>query len=108
MKITKRQLKRIIKEEKAKFLRESVADMAPWQDQLETMASQLSNNFGEDMMALFDEDPAMFDGHSTKAEWQEQVAYAQQELDTGIASAIQSKIEEVEMMLHDGQYQRDY
>jgi hypothetical protein len=108
MKITKRQLRRIIKEEKAKLVRETVGDMSEYENLIEQMATQLSNNFGEDMMSLFDEDPGMFDGRSTKDEWQEQVTYAQQELDTGIATAIQEKIEEVEMMLHDGQYQRGF
>ena len=104
MKITKRQLKRIIKEEKAKLLKETVADMAGWQDHLETIATQLTNNFGEDMTSLFDEDPEMFRDRSTKAEWQEQIIYAQQELETGIVHAIERVIEDIEMRLHDGEF----
>ena len=103
MKISKRQLKRIIKEEKAKLLRESVADMQQYEGLIERYASQLSDNFGEDMMTLFDEEPQAFEGQ-TKMDWQEQVTYAQQELETGIAHAITKAIEEVEMNLHDGQY----
>jgi len=103
MKITKRQLRRIIKEEKAKLLRESVADMQGYEALIERYASQLSDNFGEDMMTLFDEEPQAFSGQS-KMDWQEQVTYAQQELETGIAHAIAKAIEEVEVSLHDGQY----
>ena len=106
MKVTKKQLRRIIKEEKAKLLRETIAASTVFQDMLEGMASQISDKFGEDMMELFDEDPAMFDGYSTRLEWDEQVTYAQQELDTGIVYAIEKKIEEIEMQLHDGQYKR--
>ena len=108
MKITKRQLRRIIKEEKQKLLRETVADMSEYETLIERMATQLSNNFGEDMMKLFDEDPGMFQGRSTKEGWQEQVTYAQQELDTSIAHAIAKAIEEVETQLHDGQYDRSW
>lgn len=104
MKITKRQLRRIIKEEKAKLLRESISDMAEYQKQLETFAQQVSNNFGEDMLGLFDEDPGMFQGRSTRSEWQEQVTYAQQELDTGLVTAIEEAINQVETRLHDGQF----
>lgn len=104
MKITKNQLRRIIKEEKAKLLRESVSDMTEYQELLERFANQISNNFGEDMLGLFDEDPGMFQGRSTRGEWQEQVTYAQQELDTGIVTAIEEAINEIEMRLHDGEF----
>tara|TARA_Y100000992_G_C21266403_1_gene494180 strand:- start:890 stop:1312 length:423 start_codon:yes stop_codon:yes gene_type:complete len=114
MKITKKQLRRIIKEERARLekrrtrrraLRESIADMVQYEEMMEKVASQLSDNFGEDMMALFDEEPEAFEG-SSKMDWQEQVTYAQQELDTGIPEAIRRAIEQVEMNLHDGQYAR--
>ena len=114
MKITKKQLRRIIKEERARLekrrtrrraLRESIADMVQYEEMMEKVASQLSDNFGEDMMALFDEEPEAFEG-SSKMDWQEQVTYAQQELDTRIPEAIRRAIEQVEMKLHDGQYAR--
>ena len=57
-------------------------------------------------MVLFDEDPEMFAGRSSKLQWEEQVTYATQELETGIAHVISKKIEEIEMQLHDGQYHR--
>jgi hypothetical protein len=115
MKITKRHLKRIIKEEKDKLrkrprrrvIKETVADMKEFQDAMENAANDMSDRFGDDMMKLFDEDPAMFDGRSSREEWEQQVVYAQQELDTGIVHAIEQKIEEIETMLHDGQYHDD-
>jgi len=103
MKITKRQLRRIIKEEKAKLLRESVADMASYQDMFEEAAMKISDQFQTDMMSLFDENPEAFEG-SSRLDWDQQVVYATQELETGISSAIEKVLNEIEMNLHDGQY----
>ena len=103
MKLSKRQLKKIIKEEKAKLLRETIADMANYQDMFEQMALKISDVFYDDMMKLFEEEPEAFQG-SSRVDWEQQVVYAQQELDTGIASAIAKVVEEIEMQLHDGQY----
>ena len=113
MKITKRQLKRIIKEEKAKLLHETVADMRHMEEAADQAASGISDLFGQDMMKLYDEEPEAFarpDPNGTGMirdsieVWEEQVGYAQQELDTSISFAIAKAIEEVEMKLHDGQY----
>ena len=55
MKITKRQLKRIIKEEKAKLLRESVTDMSRFEDTVKQAMELISERFREDMFELLDE-----------------------------------------------------
>ena len=106
MKISKRQLKRIIKEEKAKVLKETVADMVDVEEAVNDAGSKVADLFYDSMMVLFDEDPEMFAGRSSKLQWEEQVTYATQELETGIAHVISKKIEEIEMQLHDGQYHR--
>ena len=106
MKITKRQLRRIIKEEKQKLLRESVSDMRHYEEGADQAAINISDLFYKDMMDLFHEEPEAFEGRSDQAGWEEQVVYAQQELDTGIAHAILEVIRKVEMQLHDGQYHR--
>tara|TARA_B100000131_G_scaffold298870_1_gene318735 strand:- start:177 stop:500 length:324 start_codon:yes stop_codon:yes gene_type:complete len=103
MKITKRQLRRIIKEEKAKLLRESVADMTNYQDMFEEASMKIADQFQTDMMSLFDEEPEAFEG-SSRMDWDQQVVYALQEMETGIASAIERVVQEIEMNLHDGQY----
>ena len=90
-----------------RVIKETVADMTEYQNLIEKMAMQLTNNFGEDMMKLFTEDPEMFQGRSTEQDWEQQVVSAQQEVETGIATAIEKKIEEIEMNLHDGQYHDD-
>ena len=112
MKITKRQLRRIIKEEKAKLLRESVSDMRHFEDAADQCGSRMSDLFYDDMMKLYDEEPEAFarpgpDGgmvKDSKEVWEQQVVYATQELETAISFAIAETIERIEMQLHDGQY----
>ena len=113
MKITKKQLKRIIKEEKAKLLRESVADMRHFEDAADKCGERMSDLFYNDMMKLYDEEPDAFARpvpgseamtRTEKSVWEQQVVYASQELETSISFAIAQAIEEVEMKLHDGQY----
>ena len=104
MKVTKRQLRRIIKEEKAKLLKEQVADMVDYQNLIEDVTEKINNLFYADMMELFESEPEAFAGRSDEQSWEQQVVYAQQELDTGIRAAIENAIAEVETRLHDGQY----
>jgi hypothetical protein len=104
MKISKRQLKRIIKEEKAALIRESVADMTSFSDAVENSASNLSNMFADDMETLFLEDPGMFQGRSTKDEWSDQVSLATDQLNKLLNEEIRKAIESIETNLHDGQY----
>ena len=108
MKISKRQLRRIIKEEKAKILRESIADMDEYVTVADDAAMRISEKFGDDMMKLYEEEPdTLFIGQRGAIEkdfWEQQVAYAQQEIDTVVSSAILRALEEVETRLHDGQY----
>ena len=108
MKITKRQLRRIIKEEKARILRESVADMRHFEEAADKFAERMSDLFYNDMMKLYEEEPDfLFVGQRGAIEkdfWEQQVAYAQQEIETGVSSAILRALEEVETRLHDGRY----
>ena len=112
MKITKRQLKRIIKEEKQKLLRESVSDMRHFEDAADQAGSRISDLFYDDMMKLYDEEPEAFARpgpgsgmiRDSKEVWEQQVVYATQELETAISFAIAEAINKIEMQLHDGQY----
>ena len=116
MKLSKRQLRKIIKEEKAKLLRETIADMANYQDMFEQMALKISDVFYDDMMKLYDEEPDAFARPAPGSEamtrterdvWEQQVVYATQELESAISFSIAQAIEEIEMKLHDGQYHDD-
>jgi len=74
----------------------SVADMNDMEDLIHTLASC----FGEKMNILFEEDPEIFEGRSTEAQWKAQVKEAALEL----TSRLSMEVEKVETKLHDGQY----
>jgi len=106
MKITKKQLRRIIKEEKSKILKESISDMTSVANDVGLAASQIADGFSDQMGFLYEEDPEMFRGRSTQKEWTDQVMAAAQELEEVLEAAINKSIERIEMQLHDGQYHR--
>ena len=107
MKITKRQLTRIIKEEKSKLLRESVADFIDFDDLISSVSQQISDLYVELMgEELFDEDPEMFAGRSTRPQWLGQVNNAAVELESKVSDAIRRAIGENESRLHDGAFKR--
>jgi len=100
MRITKRQLRRIIKEEKQKLMRETIADMMS----IEGAIDNLTADFQSQMDGLFREDPEMFAGRSTEKEWKLQVDGATEML----ANELARTVERVESMLHDGQFRGDH
>ena len=106
MKITKRQLRRIIKEEKAKLLRESVSDMSYMEEGVSNSSVGLAETFMNLMYELFQEDPGMFTGRSTQAEWEQQVDEATDALESELRQAINEVIQRIETQLHDGQFLR--
>jgi hypothetical protein len=105
MKITKRQLRRIIKEEKTKILRESLADTQFMQEQLEKI-DNIVGAWAEQMDGMFEEDPEAFAGRTTKEQWTQQVDDAHDALSKAIKAAAERAMERVEMELHDGQFAR--
>jgi len=106
MRVSKRQLKRIIKEEKAKLIRESVSDMDEFEATIIESAVIIADKFITSMEQLFVEDPEMFRGRSTDAEWSQQVEDAGEEIRYQLEEAISTVISRVENQLHDGQYHR--
>jgi len=107
MKITKRQLRRIIKEEKAKLLRESIADMASFEATIHENSLDIADAFRSSMEQLFVEDPEMFQGRSTDVEWSQQVDDAGEDLEQALVEAINKAIGRIENQLHDGAYHRE-
>tara|TARA_Y100000389_G_C17271472_1_gene418201 strand:- start:88 stop:402 length:315 start_codon:yes stop_codon:yes gene_type:complete len=101
MKITKRQLRRIIKEEKQKLIHETPVQsptVAP--AVLGLAVDALSDAFAAQQQMFFVTDPGAFEGRSTKEEWAWQVDAATAMLEEELAFAL----EKVESMLHDGQF----
>jgi hypothetical protein len=107
MKISKRQLKKIIKEEKKKLLKESIVDMVDVEGMILASATELSEVFADLMITLFDEDPAMFSGRSTKEEWEWQVDEATMMAGDYIMDGINKAIQRAETELHDGKFRRE-
>ena len=107
MKISKRQIRKIIREEKSRVLKESVADDRDFEVLIQNVAADVAQ-FYEDMLGeeFFDEDPAMFDGRSTRDEWIAQVTIASMQLETDIEDAIRRTIAGNENLLHDGNFKR--
>jgi hypothetical protein len=58
------------------------------------------------MLSLLDEDPEAFVGRSTPEEWEQQVDGARMEISARLIKAVNTSIEQVESMLHDGQFRR--
>ncbi len=106
MRITKRQLRRIIKEEKRKLLRETVTDMADFEAQIEEAADGIAMKFGDDMHSMLEDEPDAILGHSTADEWTQQVEAAQEDALAKVIQAIKGALERVESGLHNGDYLR--
>ena len=106
MKITKRQLRRIVKEEKQKLMRESVTDMVDVDDMILETATELSEVFGDLMTTLFDEDPSAFAGRTTKEEWEVQVDEAIMVVGDYITDGINKAIQRAEAELHAGEFRK--
>ena len=109
MKITKRQLRQIIKEEKSSLLKESIMDMNFMQDIIGSFPESMAGAFGEQMMNLFwEEDAKETDTFrdTSEAQWEQEVSSAEQELVSALVEAIEKAVEKTEAMLHDGQFRQ--
>ena len=105
MKITKKQLKRIIQEEKTKFLRESVVDMIEFENVIESAARSVGSAFVEHMSRLPGEDPEMMaDLGIDELTWEDALNEAVLELDSAIGNAIADEVQKIEGQLTSGGY----
>ena len=114
MKITKRQLRRIIKEEKRKLVeaafneghahlvRESVSDMAEYTNMIDDFAIDLSDKFQESMLSLWKEEPGI-----VSRGFNEEAFRAAQRIENDVAAAVREIIITVEAMLHNGDFDRE-
>ena len=65
-------------------------------------AESISKHFASDMTELFKESPEIFEGRSTKDEWDSQVENAKTWLEDAIAFEVLKLVEQAECRLHDG------
>jgi hypothetical protein len=74
----------------------SLADTLDYQNRIH----EISFRFAQDMLELHREEPEIFEGRTTLAEWSNQAWMAKIDLD----KRIEEQIEIVEGLLHDGSY----
>ena len=71
-------------------------------DQFQMIIEDLGQEFVNDMITLFNEDPGAFEGRSTRDEWIHQVLKAKADLEGRVGATL----DEVEESLHGGDYPR--
>ena len=100
MKITKTQLRRIIKEEKAKLLRESVTDMVQFENTVDQASGLIMDQFYENMVELMDEPGPLQD----LPDAEQSINEAQAAIYSRLKKAINDIVMEVENGLISGRY----
>ena len=106
MKITKRQLRRIIREEKQKLLKETIADTMDFEAVIQNAANDVADLFYDQMEKLFIESPDIFAGRSTEAEWLKMVEVARETLWTALERDIHTSVSRIEASLHSGDFRK--
>ncbi|MDB4337565.1 hypothetical protein OAA09_00945 [bacterium] len=105
MKITKRQLRRIIREEKARLqghLNEDVVSMSVLEGEVNSAAFAVATTFSGLMYKLKDE----MGQDELRPGWNEAVDSAEKTLEQAIIDAVNAAINQVEAQLHDGSFNR--
>lgn len=82
----------------------SISDTKDFQELIQTAADDVADRFVAQMIELFNEDPEMFEGRSTREEWESQVDNAMDWLQDAIGFVVAEQVEMAETMLHDGQF----
>ena len=102
MKITKRQLRRIIAEERRKLVVESDYDIDPLEDQISSAAFGVASVFSEIMYNL----KGKMDPHDISPTWNDEVMRAEDTLLDKLQADIEAAVKMVEAQLHDGAFSR--
>ena len=100
MRVTKRQLRKIIAEERRKLTVESVTDMNPLEDQISSAAFGVATVFSELMYNLKDE----MDPGDISPTWDDEVMSAEDALMDKLLTDINAAVEMIEAQLHDGAF----
>ena len=97
MRVSEKELRKIIREERARLLRETVIDMMDFEDLIQRVSREVSDMFGEKMKQLIFEDME-YSGITGEGvdEYDEALHNMQLELDSGIANAIAEMVMEKE------------
>jgi len=108
MKVSKKELRKIIREERSRLLRESMTDMADVQDAIEGGVRPIGDVFVTKMIALWREGPAeglnLTDIAADEGTWEQMVNDAVLEFDTSAARAIEEVMQDLEVRLINGDF----
>lgn len=105
MKVSKKQLRKIIREERSRLLRESMVDMTDFEDTIQAASGPLTDMFIDKMFTLSSEDPEVLaDLGIDEDTWTDAVNEAAVELDSAIGNAIADAIQEMEARLTSGDF----
>ena len=103
MKLTKAKLKRIIKEETAKILRENEFDPIQYEHVAGEAADKTYALFVQDMMQQWEDGEAY---GATEQEWKQRIESAEESLKVKVMEAIDEAIEQVSTEVSDGRAAR--
>lgn len=105
MKVSKKQLRKIIREERARLLRESIVDMVDFEDVIQKASGMVGDAFIEHMMKLPSEDPELLaDTGFKELTWEDAVNEAVHDLDSAVGNAIAEAVQNIEAALVGGDY----
>ena len=105
MKVSKKQLRKIIREEKSRLLKESIVDMVSMEDVITKASGLVGNAFIEHMMKLPSESPEVLaDMGIDELTWEDAVNEAVLELDSALEARISEVVQDIETSLTGGDY----
>ena len=105
MKVSKKELRKIIREERSRMLRETVADMVDFEDAIQGASGSLTDIFIDKMFELTtQDDDTLVNLGIDEATWEDAVNEAAVELDSALGNAIAGVIEEMEQRLVSGDF----
>jgi len=105
VKVTKKQLRKIIREEKARLLGESIVDMVGFEDVISKASGMVGDAFLEHMSMLPGESPeVLVDLGIDELTWEDALNEAVLELDSAVGNAIAEAVQNIEAALTSGDY----
>ena len=105
MKVSKKQLRKIIREEKARLLKESIVDMVSFEDVIQEASRLVGDAFLEHMNRLPGESPEVLEDMGIdELTWEDALNEAVVDLDSAVGNAIADTVQNIEAALTSGDY----
>ncbi len=104
-KVSKKELRKIIREERSRLLKESIVDMVSMEGVITKASGLVGNAFIEHMMKLPSESPEVLaDLGIDEVAWEDAVNEAVHDLDSSVGNAIAEAVQNIEAALTSGDY----